>query len=195
MLSMRYKTFFFGTRSKINIVYDWFLAHWQISTTGLKVFHSLGIFVCFKKLAQNFGFEAPLNTAIPTLFKTPHPFLIPFHFSRKLVRSFTSLLSNLLQATTLFMSSNSRQTTPLFQATTLIQTTAHAAGQLIPVWPPHPIRQRHFATVLRIRIRIRWIPVFLPSGSGSGSISQRYGSGAFLSLRKIVRKAMISTVL
>jgi hypothetical protein len=37
--------------------------------------------------------------------------------------------------------------------------------------------------------------VFGPSGSGSGSTSQRYGSGSFYHHAKIVRKTLIPTVL
>jgi hypothetical protein len=37
--------------------------------------------------------------------------------------------------------------------------------------------------------------VFRPPGSGSGSISQRYGSGSFYHQAKLVRKTLIPTVL
>jgi hypothetical protein len=37
--------------------------------------------------------------------------------------------------------------------------------------------------------------VFWPPGSGSGSISQRYGSGSFYYQAKVVRKTLISTAL
>jgi hypothetical protein len=55
-----------------------------------------------------------------------------------------------------------------------------------------------FTAVLRIRIwiRIRRIRtyVFGPSGSRSGYISERYGSGSFYHQAKVVRKTLIPTV-
>ncbi len=57
-----------------------------------------------------------------------------------------------------------------------------------------------FGSLIRIRIRIhRTHMCFGPPGSGSGSISQRYGSGSgsasFYHSAKIVRKILMSTVL
>ena len=55
-----------------------------------------------------------------------------------------------------------------------------------------------FTAVLRIRIRIRIrrirTYVFGPSGSRSGYISERYGSGSFYHQAKVVRKTLIPTV-
>ncbi len=53
---------------------------------------------------------------------------------------------------------------------------------------------RYYAAVLRIRIRRMFMG---PLGSGSGSISTRFGSGSgfFYHQAKIVRKTLISTVL
>jgi hypothetical protein len=60
-----------------------------------------------------------------------------------------------------------------------------------------PIRQ---VNIIYIRIRVPDPDppdqhVFEPPRSGSGSISQRYGSGSFYHLAKIVRKTLISNVL